>query len=29
MTDNSTLNIIIAIVFMIIIGAIRHNSGMG
>lgn len=29
MTDNSILNILIAIVFMIIIGAIRHNSGMG
>ncbi len=29
MTDSQTLNILIGVVFMILIGILRHNRGMG
>jgi hypothetical protein len=29
MTDDQTLNILIGILFLIVIGVIRHNRGIG
>lgn len=29
MTDNQTINILIAVAFMVLIGVLRHNRGTG